>query len=126
EVDEAMAARIVEDARRAMETVVYPAFERLIAACETLEPLATDHGVWSLPDGLAYYDTMLRAETTTDLSADAVHRIGLEEVERIGRQMDAILRKQGLTEGSIGERVRVLARDPEHLFTNDDAGRVQL
>jgi uncharacterized protein (DUF885 family) len=64
--------------------------------------------------------------TTLDLSAREIHEIGLAEVERIGREMDAILRAEGLTEGTIGERVQQLAKRPDQLYPDTEAGREQI
>src|SRR5690606_406393 len=64
--------------------------------------------------------------TTTDLDPERIHEIGLAEVERIGAEMDAILRQYGLTEGTIGERVQQLSRDPAQQYSDDDDGRAQI
>jgi len=106
---------------------VYPAYERMSAALVTLEPAAASQsaGVGRLPDGAAYYATMLRQQTTTDYTPEQIHALGLSEVARITAEMDSLLRTQGLTVGSVGERMAALGKDPRFLFTNDDAGRRQ-
>ncbi|HUO94599.1 MAG TPA: DUF885 domain-containing protein, partial [Steroidobacteraceae bacterium] len=82
-------------------------------------------GVDRLPDGAAYYAAMLRQFTTTAYSADQIHALGLAEVARIGAEMDALLRSQGLVAGSVAERVQQLTKDPRFLYPNTDAGRQQ-
>ena len=117
-------AELAAAAQKAIDTVVYPAYGRLIAAVEALRPQSTpDPGVWKLPGGDAYYALALREETTTDLTPQQVHDIGLSEVARIDAEMDAILKRLGRTEGSVGERMMALGEDPSQLFEDSDAGR---
>ncbi len=112
---------------QAIETVVYPAYQRLIAHHEALLPKATSNdGAWRLPDGEQYYAWRVRNQTTTDMSADEIHSIGLAEVERIGAEMDAILQAEGLLEGTIGERVQLIAKREDQLFPDTDEGREQI
>ncbi|WP_284123935.1 DUF885 domain-containing protein [Parerythrobacter aestuarii] len=80
-----------------------PAFERLLAEMERQQAIApTDDGIWRLPDGAAYYKALLANYTTTDLSADEIHAIGLREVERIHGEMRAIMQQVGF-EGTLQE-----------------------
>ena len=79
-----------------------------------------------MPDGEAYYRWALRLGTTTTQSADEVHRIGLAQNEEIKARMDALLKGQGMTQGSVGERVAALNKDPRFLFPDTDEGRAQL
>jgi len=65
----------------------------------------------------------LKSNTTTDFTADQIHQTGLSEVARIEKAMDAILIEQGLTEGTITERVQSLMADPQYIFPNTDEGR---
>ena len=76
-----------------------------------------------MPDGDAYYAWCVRSHTTTDMTPEQVHSLGLSEVARISAEMDGILRAQGLTEGSIGERVQQLARQPEQIYPNTPEGK---
>src|SRR5690606_20870045 len=85
-----------------------------------------NHGAWALPQGDAFYDAALRWNTSTNLGADAIHQIGLDEVARLEREMDALLAGQGLREGSVAERVAALTRDPKHRYADTDAGRAEL
>jgi len=111
----------------AVAAVVYPAYQRLIAYHERLLPKANSNdGAWRLPDGEAYYAWRIRNQTTTDMSADEIHRIGVAEVERIAAEMDAILVAEGLTEGSIGERVQQIAKREDQLYPDSEEGRAQI
>ncbi len=109
------------------EAEIAPALDRQIVALKTLRAQAThDAGVWKLPDGDAYYRWLLKVGTTTEMSPDQVHRLGLEQVNTIGEEMDKLLRAQGITEGTVGARMAALGKDPRFLFPATDAGRAQL
>jgi uncharacterized protein (DUF885 family) len=111
-------------AELAIQTRVYPAYGRLIDYFETLQPRVTeDYGVWKLPQGDGYYDHLIRSHTTTALNAEEVHNIGLAEVARIEKELDAVLRSQGLPDGTIAERVTRLNADPHLQYSNDEVGR---
>ena len=106
---------------------VAPALDRQLAELARHRAVATaDAGVWKLPRGDAYYDWALRASTTSTMTPDEVHRLGLEQVKSLAAQMDSLLRAQGLTQGTVGERMNALGQDPRHLFPNTDAGRAQI
>jgi uncharacterized protein (DUF885 family) len=106
---------------------VYPALDRQIAAFARATEHATDAaGVDRLPDGEAYYRWALKLGTTTDMSPQDIHAVGLEQNRAIKSRMDAILKGQGMTQGSVGERVLALTDDPRQLFPDNDAGRTQL
>ena len=116
---------------RAVETVeltVYPAYARLAAALENLKPQAgTDAGVWRLGDeGAAFYAHALASYGAGGLTAEDVHNLGLSEVARITAEMDAILKAQGLTNGSVAERFEAIGARPDMRYANDDDGRAQL
>jgi uncharacterized protein (DUF885 family) len=106
---------------------VYPALDRQIGALATLRPRAGhDAGVWRLPDGDAYYAWLLKVGTSTSMTADDIHRLGLEQVDAIGARMDALLKRQGLTQGAVGERMKALEADPRQLYPDTPAGREAL
>jgi len=114
-------------ARQLCETEVAPAIDRQIAALKGLRANATsDAGVWKLKDGEAYYAWLLKVGTTTPMTPEEVHRLGLEQVKSIGARMDGLLRQQGLTKGTVGQRMDALGKDPRFLFPNTDAGRADL
>lgn len=107
-----------------IETEVYPAYDRYIAGVEALRARATsDAGVWKLPDGAAYYDAGVKSSTTTNMSPEEVHRLGLAQVADISAQLDVMLKAQGLSQGSVGERLTALGNRPDQLDGNDAAGR---
>jgi len=111
----------------AVTNVVYPAYGELRDYLADLQAVATSNdGVWRLPDGEAFYQSAIREHTTTDMTADEVHALGLAEVSRIGAEMDDILRGEGLTEGTIGERMRQIAERPDQLYPDSDAGRSRI
>ena len=110
----------------AIETGVVPAYRRLIAFFEgQLSRSTRDDGVWKLPDGDAYYAYRLRSQTTTNMTPQAVHDLGLSEVARIEEEMKRILMAQGeLRPGeSPGQAVARLSQDPRFLYPNTDEGR---
>ena len=127
----AKAARLPgDDQARAQALVaqeVYPALAAQLAVLKDLRTRAGhDAGVWRLPDGEAYYRWLLREGTTTTLSADDIHAMGLEQNRAIEARMDGLLKAQGLTGGSVGDRMTALGNDPKYLFADTDAGREQL
>jgi uncharacterized protein (DUF885 family) len=104
---------------------VYPAWQRALAVLRPLQAGATDAaGISRLPGGADAYAYFLRAFTSTTLSADEIHRIGLREVARLEGEMDAILRKLGRTDGPITARVAQLEKDLAYPVT--DAGRAAI
>ena len=120
-------AELLKRAAASIDGKVYPAYRELIGYFTALQPKATENlGAWSLPDGDAYYAWAVRSHTTTDMTPAQVHELGLAEVARISGEMDAILREQGLTEGSIGARVQQLARQPEQMYPNTPEGKQEM
>jgi len=83
-------------------------------------------GIARLPQGAALYEVALRASTTTDMSPDQVHQLGLDQAKELNARMDALLRSLGHSGGTVAERVTALSSDPQHLFPNTDAGRQQI
>jgi uncharacterized protein (DUF885 family) len=114
-------------AARIVGAQIYPALDRQRAFVEGLRARAThDAGVWRLPDGEAFYAAAAEASTTIPMSGDEIHRIGLEQVADLGARIDAILRQQGLRDGTVGERLVALNKRPDQVFPNTDAGRAEL
>jgi uncharacterized protein (DUF885 family) len=124
-------AKIVGDwGRRAAAVVsgkVYPALDRQIAAVQALRPQARpDPGIWKIPDGEAFYAGALAFQTTTNLTPDQAHALGLKQVAELEAEMDALLRAEGLTAGTVGARVTQLSKRPDQVYANTDAGRAEL
>ena len=111
---------------QSIEGGVVPAYRKLIAFFEgQLGRAGSDDGAWKLPDGDAYYAWRLRNETTTRMTPQQVHDLGLAEVARIEAEMAAILSAQGQLQGgeTPGQALARLAKDPRFLYPNTDAGR---
>jgi uncharacterized protein (DUF885 family) len=117
--------RLRAEAQRITAADVYPAWRRAIAFLEPLASQATDEaGLSRLKGGRAAYAYALRRFTTTDLSADRIHEIGLREVARIEKEMDAIFRTLGRTTGTVNERVAKLSGDQAYPLTDDGRARI--
>jgi uncharacterized protein (DUF885 family) len=115
------------EASRIVSAEVYPALDRQMQALADLRPGAVhDAGVGRLPEGEALYEVALRQGTTTDMSAEQVHTLGLEQVKELDGRMDTLLRAQGKKSGTVSERMEALARDPQYLYPDTDAGRQQI
>lgn len=115
-------------AARIVEAEVKPALARQIAAFEEMRPRAVhEAGVTRrLPDGEAFYAHALKHWTTTTLSADEIHAIGVEQVAQISAEIDTILRAQGMSQGTVGQRIDALNKDPAQLWPETDEGKVAL
>lgn len=95
----------VAAAEKTTADAVIPAYRRIRDFLAEQLPKATDDaGVWRMPRGDAFYAQALRTYTTTTLTADEIHAIGLREVARIEGEMDTILRQLGYTRGTVNER----------------------
>ena len=80
---------------------------------------------WRLPRGADFYEAALQTSTTTARSPEEVHRFGLEQAHAISARLDAMLRQQGFTKGTVGERMAALYKDPGQLYPDTDAGKRQ-
>ena len=117
----------VDRVRRSVAEQVNPALVRQAEELRRHRAVANGNpGVWDLPDGEAYYRWALKAGTTTNRTPQDIHQLGREQSRDILARMDTILRKRGLTGGSVGERYAALSKDPTQLFPNTAAGREQL
>ena len=106
---------------------IHDALDRQIAALKAIRPRAThDAGVWRLPGGEEYYRYGLRYNTTTDYTPDQIHQIGLDQVRDLHGRIDTLLRAQGYTRGTVGERLNVVNKEERFLFPNTDKGRADL
>ncbi len=113
--------------RRVVADELYPAVRRQREALQAASARADDRaGVWRLKDGEAYYSWLLRQGTTTAMTADEIHRLGLAQNEEIGARMDGLLKAQGLSQGSVGERMAALTADPRNLYPDSAEGRAQV
>jgi len=104
---------------------VYPALDRQIATMEQLKRTTrAGDGAWRLPNGEAIYAEALRQATTTNFTPTEVHQMGLAQVAEISAELDKILRGQGYTSGSVGERLNAVGKRQE--YADSDAGRAEL
>jgi uncharacterized protein (DUF885 family) len=109
--------RIIE----AIENQVKPAYRGLAGLLQAQLAQATeDEGVWKLPDGEAYYAFLLRHHTTTELSPEDIHQIGLDEVQRLTKAVQEILTDLGLPSDAPGTQLEALRDDLQHHFSGDD------
>ncbi len=126
--DEAEKARILADAERAIVDVINPVWQELRAYVVGLKARSTNEaGVWKFPDGDRYYQTRLKHFTTTELTADQIHTIGLAEVAQIQAQMLEIFAEMGYdTSGPFADLINSYADEPRHYYPDTDEGRTQI
>lgn len=106
---------------------IFPAVDRQRELVRQLRAKAShDAGCWRLPDGEAFYAAAAEAATTTKLTGDEIHRMGLDQVADISGRIDAILKGEGMSQGSVGDRLVALNQRPDQLFPNTDPGREAL
>lgn len=111
-------------AAKILKEKYYPALDRQIALVMEMQKHAVhDAGVWRLPDGAAYYRASLRSWATTDKDPEEIHKLGLEVVADSTAKIDALMKVQGMTKGSVGDRLRAMFKDPKFLFPNTDAAK---
>jgi uncharacterized protein (DUF885 family) len=126
-IPEARREALRAEAANIVAAKVYPAWKKAIAILREQLPNATDDaGLWRLKGGDDAYAYFLRRYTTTNLSADAIHQIGLEQVARIEQEMDALLRRLGRTEGSVKDRIAKLSLDLRYPNPTSDRSRAQI
>jgi uncharacterized protein (DUF885 family) len=119
--------KIVERVRQSVDTKVQPALQRQLEELKKHRAVATsDAGVWHFKEGDAYYRWALKAGTTTNRSPEEIHQLGQEQVKAIQARMDEIMRRNGMTGGTVGQRMAALGKDPSQLYPNTAAGREQL
>ncbi|MBO9600914.1 MAG: DUF885 domain-containing protein [Novosphingobium sp.] len=114
-------------AARIAKLDVAPALERQLAELRTQRAQATgDAGMWARPDGEEWYRWGLKAGTTTTLSPDEIHEMGLTQLDEIHARMDPILKSIGYTSGTVGERMIALGDDKRYKFADGDPGRAAI
>jgi uncharacterized protein (DUF885 family) len=114
-------------ATRIVENEVYPALDRQVAVLKQLKPTTLPgDGATRLPDGEALYAAALREATTTTMTPEEVHELGLAQVAEYSGLLDGLLKEAGYTKGSVGERLAALNTSPAQLYPNTDPGREAL
>jgi len=113
------------EAEKIVASQVYPSWKRAIGLLQSLAGKATDDaGLWRLKGGTEAYAAALHRFTTTDLTADQIHEIGLKQVATIEAQMDVLFRQIGKTQGSIKDRVAELKKEQAYPLTEE--GRTKI
>jgi uncharacterized protein (DUF885 family) len=106
---------------------VYPALDRQMALVKELRTKAShDAGVWKLPNGEQYYRDCILFWTTSTMSPADIHQKGLDVVADYTSRINDEMNKQGLTKGTVGERLRQMYDDPKFRYPNTDAGKEKL
>jgi len=123
DIDNETKSNLETQAKEALLTSVKPAYEGLISFMQAQKERAnTDDGAWKLPDGEAFYKMALKKTTTTDLTADEIHEIGLSEVARIHVEMEAI-KNQVAFEGTLQDFFQFMKTDKQFYYTKDKEGK---
>ena len=125
-IDDARASVLREQARAALTTAFAPAYQRIIAWYQADLPNtdASPQGVGTLPNGEAFYNYRLANQTTTNLTADEIHNLGLSEVARLRGDMEAVMEQVGF-EGDLKAFFKFIREDDRFYFSDDDAGADQ-
>lgn len=114
-------------ARAIVAERVTPALERQLAELKRQRASAqSTPGMRDRPHGSEYYAWALRASTTTRMTPDEIHALGLQQLAEIQGRMDPLLRQLGYTQGTVAERAVALQKDPRYAFPANDAGRAQI
>lgn len=111
-----------------IENQVYPAYESLADFCERLsQDSAGNQGVWALPNGDTYYAYMLTHHTTTKMTPDEIHELGLSCVSSCEHEIRMILEKEGIKDDtqSLGQLLQRIIHDPRFYFEDNEQGRVE-
>lgn len=129
EADQATKDRLLAEGREALTGEWKRGYDGVLAALAEVQVQAAampdrDGGVWRLPDGEAFYNARLRLSTTTDLTADQIHEIGLAEVARLQGEMQTLMTQVGFT-GSLQEMFAFLKTDPRFQYPNTPEGKEQ-
>ena len=126
ELNDAARSKLIDEAKNALSNSVKPAYEKLIAFLEDQSKRANDDaGVWKFPDGAEFYKMALRHTTTTNLSADEIHQLGLKEVARIHGEMEKIREKVGF-KGDLPAFFKFMREDQQFYLPNTDEGRAEI
>ena len=122
-IDETTRSRLVEEAELVLKNTVEPAYTSIIAMLKELEKTASvDDGAWKFPEGDAYYENALQWTTTTQMTANDIHELGLAEVRRIHGEMREIMKKVKFR-GNLQRFFRYMRKNPKFYYPNNDEGR---
>ena len=114
---------LIADAAQALNASVKPAYEALIAEMRAQEKVAgTDDGVWRFPDGAGYYAERLSNYTTTNMTPDQIHNLGLAQVARIHKEMRVVQKKMGV-KGDLQAFFKYMRTEPKFYAPETAEGR---
>ena len=114
---------LIKDANNALFKYVKPAYSSLISLLENQqEKASTDDGVWKFPNGAAFYNNALQRTTTTNMTAEEIHQLGLSEVERIHNEMRDIM-KVVKFEGSLQDFFQFMRNDEQFYYPTTPEGK---
>jgi uncharacterized protein (DUF885 family) len=123
EIDETSKSILEEQAKEALLGSVKPAYDGLISFMKEQKKRAnSDHGAWKFPDGETFFNNALKRTTTTDLTANEIHEIGLSEVTRIQAEMDTIRKNVGF-EGTLQDFFQFMKTDKKFYYSSDQNGK---
>ena len=123
ELDDSLRADLLAQLNQALAEQFAPAYRELIVTLQALgERSEGNFGVWSLPNGAAYYANALKRITTTDMTPDQIHQLGLDEVARIQDEMRGIMQQVGF-EGDLQAFFEFMRSDPQFYLPDTDEGR---
>ena len=125
DLDDPTRDRLLGEANKALLSSFKPAYEKLIAFLEAQEKTAPEEsGAWKLPDGKNFYEFALRRTTTTNLTADQIHDLGLKEIARIHAEMRKIM-QQVKFKGDLQAMFKFLREDKQFYLADTDEGRAE-
>ena len=114
---------LIADAAQALTKAVKPAYEALIAEMTAQEKVAgTDDGIWRFPDGAGYYAERLANYTTTNMTPDQIHNLGLAQVARIHKEMGVVQKKMGV-KGDLQAFFKYMRTEPKFYAPETEEGR---
>jgi uncharacterized protein (DUF885 family) len=125
QADDSVKARLIAEARAALTGPFRRGYATMLETLDAIEPRATaNNGAWSLPQGADYYSNRIQNSTTTDLTADQIHQIGLQQVARIHGEMERIKSRVGFS-GTLRQFFDHINNGQQFKYPNTDEGRQQ-
>ena len=125
ELDAETKSVLIAEAKAALISSLKPGYDKLVSYLVTLEKKADDKdGAWKFPEGEAFFNNALARTTTTDLTANEIHKIGLDEVARIHQEMTEIKNKVGF-DGDLSEFFEFMRNDKQFYYDNTKEGKQQ-
>lgn len=119
---------LAQRAKNVIRDETLPAYLELAEQLEAMAETAPQAGgLWQLPRGIAWYtEALVYYSSDVNIDPDTLHSDGEDLVWSLTAELDIALTEQGLTQGSVGERLAQLSLREDQAFTNDQAGRTEL